>query len=68
MNIDIHQKNMEYLAALAILAKCQVFIGGRTSGTVTSFLFAEGFEQIHIWNEGRYGLDDVYTTLASHIF
>ena len=67
MNIDIHQKNLEYLAALTILAKCQVFIGGRTSGTVTSFLLTEGFEQIHIWDEGRYGLNDVYT-LASHIF
>lgn len=65
-NINAHQKNKEYLTALAILAKCQVFIGGRTSGTVTSFLLSDGFEKIQLWNRGRYGIDDLYT-LASHI-
>ena len=60
-NIDIHQKNMEYLTALALLSKCQYFIGGRTSGTVVSQLLSEGFEETCIWDQGRYGIDDAFT-------
>lgn len=60
-HIDIHQKNMEYLTALILLSKCQYFIGGRTSGTVVSLLLSDGFEKTHIWNCGRYGIDDCFT-------
>lgn len=65
-HIDIHQKNMEYLTALALLSKCQLLIGGRTSGIVVSILLSDGFEHTHIWDNGRYGIDDAFT-LASHI-
>lgn len=62
--IDLHQKNMEYLTALILLSKCQYFIGGRTSGTIVSLLFSEGFEDEYIWNCGRYGIDDAMTLEA----
>ncbi len=66
-HMDIHEKNMEYLTALSLLSKCQLLIGGRTSGTVVSILLSDGFEHTHIWDNGRYGIDDPLT-LASHIF
>lgn len=65
-NIDLHQKNMEYLTALSVLSKCRYFIGGRTSGTVVSLLLSEGFAAEYIWDCGRYGIDDALT-LQSHI-
>lgn len=63
-HVDVHRKNMEYLTALILLSKCQYFIGGRTSGTVVSLLFSDGFEETYIWNCGRYGVDDALTLLS----
>lgn len=57
--IDIYKKNMEYLAALFLLAECNCFVGGRTSGTVAALLFSNGFEYFYTWNKGRYGKDDI---------
>lgn len=65
-HVDIHEKNMEYLTALILLSKCRYFIGGRTSGTVVSLLLSDGFRETHIWDCGRYGIDDSLT-LRSHI-
>lgn len=65
-HIDLHRKNIEYLTALILLSKCRYFIGGRTSGSVVSLLFADHFDETYIWNCGRYGIDDV-TTLSSYI-
>lgn len=57
-HIDIHQKNMEYLTALALLSRCHCLIGGRTSGTVVALLLSQGFEETCLWDLGRYGVDD----------
>lgn len=65
--VDLHRKNVEYLAALILLSKCRYFIGGRTSGTVVSLLLADHFDETYIWNCGRYGIDDS-TALNSHIY
>lgn len=67
LSIDLHQKNTEYLTALFLLSQCQYFIGGRTSGTVVSLLLSEGFDEICIWDLGRYGIDDTYT-LRSYLY
>lgn len=45
---------MEYLVSIAILAKCNAFIGGRTSGSVAVMLLSEGFEYYYLWDKGRY--------------
>lgn len=58
--VDTHQKNMEYLTALALLGKCPYFLGGRTSGTVVSMLLSEEQTQFETWNYGRYGVDDAW--------
>lgn len=65
--IDLHRKNAEYLTALVLLSKCQYFIGGRTSGTIVSLLLSDGFEKTHIWDLGRYGIDDSLT-LHSYLY
>lgn len=62
-NIDLYKKNMEYLTALYLLSQCHCFIGGRTSGTVISFLFAGHFDYFYVWNKGRYGMDDRFFPL-----
>ena len=64
--IDIYHKNMEYLAALALLSKCQYFVGGRTSGTVVVFLLSNKFKGNYIFDCGRYGIDDA-SSLTSYI-
>jgi hypothetical protein len=56
--VDIIQKNLDYLATLYLLAKCDFFIGGRTSGTVCAMLLSSGFKYTYFWNKGRYGIDD----------
>lgn len=56
--IDIYHKNLDYLATLYLLAHCDYFIGGRTSGTVCATLLSEGFKYTYFWNKGRYGIDD----------
>lgn len=58
--IDTHQKNLEYLTALALLGKCPYFMGGRTSGTVVSLIFGEEHAFFDTWNYGRYGVDDIW--------
>lgn len=56
---DVYGKNVEYLTALYLLAECDCFIGGRTSGTVAVLLFADGFDYFYTWNKGRYGKSDI---------
>lgn len=63
-HIDIHEKNMEYLTALALLSRCTCLIGGRTSGTVATLLLSQGFEATYLWDLGRYGVDDAFTLNA----
>lgn len=66
-DIDVHEKNVEYLIALSLLSKCDCLVAGRTSGTVAAMLFADDFMDVHIWNEGRYGVDDE-SVLASYLY
>lgn len=48
------KQGMEYLVSMAILAKCNGFIGGRTSGTVGVMMLTKGFEDLYIWDLGLY--------------
>ncbi len=63
LGIDLYRKTEEYLLALFLLSRCSCFIGGRTSGTVVALLLAEQFDYFYVWNKGRYGVDDLFTTL-----
>lgn len=67
LSIDVHRKNLEYLTALFLLARCRYFIGGRTSGTMVSLLLSDGFEKSYLWDLGRYGIDDSLT-LRSYLY
>lgn len=59
INADV--KNEEYLISLKLLSECTCFIGGRTSGAVVATIFSKGFEHFHLYDEGRYGIDDLST-------
>ncbi|MFP3155770.1 hypothetical protein LQZ18_15350 [Lachnospiraceae bacterium ZAX-1] len=50
--------NLDYITALAILSKCNCFLGGSTSGTCIVQLMTSGFEYSYIYNLGNYCLDD----------
>lgn len=49
---------LNYLANIYILAKCDCFIGGKTSATPFVFLIKENeFEYFYIWELGIYGVN-----------
>lgn len=48
-------RNFNYLINLYVLSKCGAFVGGRTSGTVMTFVLSGGFRDYYLWNRGRYG-------------
>ena len=56
--IDCYYKNMEYLAALLLLGKCDCFLGSRTSGTVAALIMGQKEQVFETWNYGRYHVDD----------
>lgn len=51
---DKKQQGIDYLAQILLLAQCNYFIAGRTSGSVGVALFTEGFEYEYYWDLGRY--------------
>ncbi len=51
-------EGMNYLSAIYLLAKCRALIGGRCGMTTISFLISTGYEYVHLWNVGRYRMDD----------
>ncbi|MCQ2522534.1 MAG: hypothetical protein MJ105_09180 [Lachnospiraceae bacterium] len=64
--IDSGEKNEEYLISLKLLAECCCFIGGRTSGSVVAAILSKGFDFFYLYDEGRYGIDNL-NTLKSYI-
>ena len=54
---DCFLKGKEYLTTIEMLSRSNVFIGGRTSGTVGAFLLSNGFEHSYVYAIGRYGVD-----------
>lgn len=52
--VNTKQQGIDYLAQILLLAKCNYFIGGRTSGSVGVALFTEGFEYEEYFDLGRY--------------
>lgn len=64
--IDIDEKNVEYLVALKLLSECTCMMGGRTSGAVVALVLSEGYEYFHLYNEGRYCIDDK-KTLSTYV-
>lgn len=55
------EMNRSYLAAMYLLAKCQCFFGGYTTGTPGVYLLADGFEDFKIWYKGTNGRNDEKT-------
>lgn len=51
---DLKAEGMEYLVTIALLAKCDCFVGGHTSGTVGVMLMNDHFEYKYIFNLGVY--------------
>lgn len=51
---DLKEEGMEYLVTIALLARCDCFIGGNTSGTVGVMLMNDAFEYKFIFDLGLY--------------
>lgn len=51
---DLKEEGMEYLATIALLARCDCFVGGHTSGTVGVMLLEHEFEYSYIFELGLY--------------
>lgn len=51
---NLKEEGMEYLATIALLARCDCFVGGHTSGTVGVMLMNDHFEYKYIFNLGVY--------------
>lgn len=60
-NVNVLEKNREYLTALVLLSRCNCFLSGKTSGMVLALLLAENFEYFYTWDHGRYGENDSQT-------
>lgn len=60
-NVNVLEKNREYLTALVLLSRCNCFLSGRTSGMVLTLLLAEDFEYFYAWDYGSYGENDPQT-------
>lgn len=59
---QLYNKNAEYLTSLYILSKCNCLLAGRTSGLIVTLLLNQtSYDHLHIWNEGKYGIDDTNT-------
>ena len=46
--------NLDYLASLYILSKCNYFIGGRTSGSIGACLMSPNYQYTYFWNLGNF--------------
>lgn len=55
------EMNRSYLAAMYLLAKCQCFFGGYTTGTPGVYLLSKGFDEFKIWYKGTNGRNDAKT-------
>ena len=51
---DYFLRGKEYLAGIVMLAKCNCFVAGRTSGTVGVELLTDGFEYQYVYDLGVY--------------
>lgn len=51
---DLKAEGMEYLVTIALLARCDCFVGGHTSGTIGIMLMNDRFEYKYIFNLGLY--------------
>ena len=61
----LYNKNQEYLCSLFLLSHCDCLLTGRTSGAVVSLILKHDYEYLHIYNQGKYGIDH---TLLLHSF
>lgn len=57
-NVNVLEKNREYLAALVLLSGCNCFLAGKTSGMVLALIMADDFEYFYAWDYGEYGVND----------
>lgn len=53
--MDTYSRNLDYLTSIYLLSKCRALVGGRSSGTVAAMVLSDGFSDIYLWNQGRYG-------------
>ena len=52
------EEGLKYVTAIYLLGKCNAIIGGRCGMSTISYLISDGYEYTHLWNLGRYGIDD----------
>lgn len=55
---DAVAMNVSYLAAMYLLAKCDCFFGGMTTGTAGVYLLGDSFECFEPWYNGTHGVND----------
>lgn len=55
------EMNRSYLAAMCLVAKCQCFFGGYTTGTPGVYLLSKGYEEFRVWYKGTNGRNDAKT-------
>lgn len=51
---DLKEEGMEYVITIALLAGCDCFVGGHTSGTVGILLMNDTFDYKYVFNLGLY--------------
>lgn len=57
---DEYYRGADYWVALKILSRCNALIGGECGGTQIARKLNDGkYEHIHIFDLGRYGIDDI---------
>lgn len=57
MDIKLEDKikmNMDYMASMNILSRCDYLIGGRTSGTIAACLMNNKYKYKYLWDLGLY--------------
>lgn len=52
--VNLKEEGMEYLTTIALLARCNCFVGGCTSGTVGVLLMDHQFEFVYLFDLGLY--------------
>lgn len=58
---NVIMNTRDYLASIVALSKCKILVSGRTSGSIGALVLAEGYQDVFIWNLGKYGIDDWQT-------
>ena len=54
---DFYLRGKEYLTEISLVAKCNSLVAARCNGSTAALMLnLDGFENVHIFNLGRYGV------------